>query len=258
MKSGVLHVENLTCGYDGKPIVKDVNFEVKLGDFVGIVGPNGCGKTTLLRAIAGILDPHAGQIKVRRVPLHKLSRREIARRIAYIPQMMEPTQGFTVEDMVLMGRTPYLDRFNFETEDDYDISRWALEELKIDTMAHTPVTQLSGGEFQRVAIARALAQEPQILLLDEPTSHLDLRYQVKILRLLRKIRKTRSIIATFHDLTLASKFCQKMVLIKNGEMVAAGKPHDVLTKENIWKAFRIKAEVKTNPRNKRSRFVVIP
>jgi iron complex transport system ATP-binding protein len=255
--SGILQVENLSCGYDGKPVVKGVSFEVKLGDFVGIVGPNGCGKTTLLRALSGIIAPHAGEVKIRKVPLHKLNRREIARKVAFIPQMMEPIPGFTVEDLVLMGRTPYLDRFAFESDDDYDISKWALEELKIEKMAHLPVTSLSGGEFQRVAIARALAQEPQILLLDEPTAHLDLRYQMRILRLLSRIRSTRSIIATFHDLSLAARFCRKMILIKNGEMVAAGKPNEVLTQDNIWNVFRIKAQVKANPRNKRYRYVVV-
>ncbi len=256
--SGVLQVENLTCGYEpGKPVLKDLNFEVKVGEFIGIVGPNGCGKTTLLRALSGMLPNYSGKIWFKDVEIRHMQRREMAQKVAFIPQLMEPTPGFSVHDLVMMGRTPYMSRFNFETDEDYEIGRWAIEELKIAALEHLPVTRLSGGEFQRVAIARALAQQPKLMLLDEPISHLDLRFQVRIMRLLRKIRKTRTIVATFHDLSLASKFCQKMLLIYKGEMIAFGYPDEVLTQENIWKAFRVKAQVKHNPKTKRARLVTL-
>jgi iron complex transport system ATP-binding protein len=184
-----------------------------------------------------------------------MNRKDLSQKVAFIPQLMEPVPGFSVHDMVMMGRNPYLQRFNFETDEDYEIARWAIDELKIAALEHLPVTQLSGGEFQRVAVARALAQQPKLLLLDEPISHLDLRFQIRIMRLLRKIRKTRTIVATFHDLSLASKFCNKLLLIHKGEMVAFGYPDEVLTQENIWKAFRVKAQVKHDPRTKRARLV---
>jgi iron complex transport system ATP-binding protein len=187
-----------------------------------------------------------------------LDRRELARRIAFIPQLMEPVDGFTVEELVLLGRPPYLERFAFESEDDHGVVKRAMKELAIEELAERPVTELSGGEFQRVAIARALAQEPRVLLLDEPTSHLDIRYQMRICRLLRKLRAHRSIISTFHDLNLASRFCSRMILLKGGTLVAEGSPEEVVTPENIWKAYRVKVSVKKNPRTKRARYVLLP
>jgi len=255
--TGILEVENLSAGYDGKPIINDISFNIKFGDFLGIVGPNGCGKTTLLRALSGLLTHSSGEIRIKNRHINKMSRREMARQMAYVPQLMEPVEGFTVEEMVLIGRTPYLDRFGFEQSTDYKVTKWAIDELQIMNMQHIPVTQLSGGEFQRVAIARALAQQPKILLLDEPISHLDLRFQIKILRLLSRLRRTRTIIATFHDLTLASKFCPKLMLLKKGECLAHGTPDKVLNQDNIWKAFRVKAEVRKHPKTKRARYVTI-
>jgi iron complex transport system ATP-binding protein len=172
--------------------------------------------------------------------------------------MMEPVEGFTVEELILLGRTPYFNRFSFETEDDHDAVKWAIDELKIDNLRGRPVVELSGGEFQRVAIARALAQEPRIMLLDEPTSHLDIRYQVALCKLLKKLRKHRSIIATFHDLNLAARFCNRLVLLKNGELIAEGAPEKVVTPDNIWKAYRIKVTIRQNPNTKRSRYVLLP
>ena len=255
----VLKVDQLVCGYDSKkPVIKEVSFSVYDGEFVGIVGANGSGKTTLLRAIMGLLKLQSGSIVVSQHRIEHLDRKELARRIAFVPQLMEPVEGFTVEDLVLLGRTPYLERFFFETKDDYEAVKWAIEELKIENLKGRPVTELSGGEFQRVAIARALAQEPKVMLLDEPTAHLDIRYQVKICKLLRKLRAHRAVVATFHDLNLASRFCSRLVLLKRGELIAEGKPDEVVTPENIWKAYRIKVAVRKNPRTKKARYVLLP
>ena len=255
----ILKVERLVCGYQKtKPIIKELSFEVEEGEFLGIVGPNGSGKTTLLRALVGLIKIERGTVVISQHRLENLDRRELARRIAFVPQLMEPVEGFTVEEMVLLGRTPYLERFTFESADDYEAAKWAIEELKIENLKDRPITELSGGEFQRVAVARALAQEPKILLLDEPTSHLDIRYQIKICKLLRKLRAHRSIVATFHDLNLASRFCSKLILLKNGEMVAEGSPEEVVTPENIWKAYRVKVTVRKNPNNKKARYVLLP
>lgn len=255
----VLRVENLVCGYDAKkPVIKGISFSVEAGQFVGVVGPNGSGKTTLLRAIVGLLKIQHGTIVIGQHRIEHLDRRELARRVAFVPQLMEPVEGFTVQDLVMLGRTPYFERFSFETADDYEAVRWAIEELKIEGLVDRPVTELSGGEFQRVAIARALAQEPKLLLLDEPVSHLDIRYQVKICRLLRKLRSHRSILATFHDLNLASRFCSRLILLKNGEVIGEGSPAEVVTPENIWKAYRIKVTVRKNPHTQKARYVLLP
>lgn len=255
----VLKIENLMAGYDPKnPVLKGISFTIYDGDFVGIVGPNGCGKTTLLRAIIGLLKPSHGSIVIDHHSIENLDRKELARKIAFVPQLMEPVEGFTVEDMVLLGRIPYLNRFAFEKADDYEAVKWAIEELKVEDLKDRQISELSGGEFQRAAIARALAQEPRIMMLDEPTSHLDIRYQVKTCTLLRKLRRHRSIVATFHDLNLASRYCSKLVLMKGGEVVAAGTPESVVTPQNIWKAYRIKVAVKEGSRSKKARYVMLP
>lgn len=258
MSSEALNVKDLFCGYGKTDILKGISFEVKRGEFVGIVGANGCGKTTLLKALIGLLPVRRGEIDIYGKKISEMNRKELSRKVALVPQMMEPIKGFTVSEMILLGRTPYFERFSFETEDDHAVKRWVIQELKMEDMADTPVTNLSGGEFQRVAIARALAQEPRLMLLDEPISHLDIRYQVKILQLLRRIRQTRTVIATFHDLNMAARFCQRLILMKNGTIIAAGKPDEVLSRENIWKAYRIKAEVRTNPKTKNAKLVLLP
>lgn len=255
----ILKVDKLVCGYAPKrPILKEVSFEVEDGQFVGIVGPNGSGKTTLLRALSGLLPVAQGSIIISNHRIEHFERRELARKVAFVPQLMEPVEGFNVTELVMLGRTPYFERFSFESHDDYEAVKWAIEELKVEDLADRPVTELSGGEFQRVAIARALAQEPKLLLLDEPISHLDIRYQVKICKLLRKLRSHRSIIATFHDLNVASRFCSRLILLKNGELIAEGSPDKVVTPENIWKAYRIKVSVKNNPHTEKAKYVLLP
>jgi len=255
----LLALENVFCGYSpSKPIVKDVSFSIDDGEFVGIVGANGSGKTTLLRTISGLLKITSGSICIGNHKLENMDRKQLAQKVAFVPQLMEPVEGFSVEELVMLGRTPYFSRFAFEKPDDREAVAWAIEELKIEELSERPVTELSGGEFQRVAIARALAQEPNLLLLDEPISHLDIRYQIKICKLLRKLRSHRTIIATFHDLNIASRFCSRLILMKNGELIAQGNPSDVVTPENIWKAYRIKVSIKNNPSTHKSKYILLP
>lgn len=254
-----LEVKDLICGYSEKQmILQGVSFDINMGELVGIVGPNGSGKTTLLRALCGLLPPRHGTIKIGDENIFSLERIELAKRVALVPQLMEPVSGFTVREMVMLGRTPYMSRFSFETDEDRQVVNWAIDEVKINDFAEKSVNHLSGGEFQRVAIARALAQEPKVLLLDEPISHLDIRYQVRILMLLKRLRKQRTIISTFHDLNLAAKFCRHLILMHKGLLVAEGSPEEVLTSSNIWKTYRVKAEVRQNSKNRNASLVLLP
>jgi len=244
----VISVESLSAGYENKVVVKNISFEAEIGDFIGIVGPNGCGKTTLLRALLGLIKTYEGTVKIRGKNVLKMRKGDLAKKISFVPQLMEPVEGFTVEDIVMLGRIPHVGRFAFETGKDYRIADDAIEQLKIEKLKDVPVTELSGGEFQRVAIARALAQNPQLMLLDEPISHLDLRFQLRIMRLLRRIRENKCIIATFHDLNMASRFCRKVLLLNKGEMVAFGWPKDILTHENLKQVYRVNVNVRKNPK----------
>jgi iron complex transport system ATP-binding protein len=253
----MLKVEALDAGYENNVVIKGMSFDADIGDLIGVIGPNGCGKTTLLRSIGGLIDASKGSVKIRGKDLKRIGRRDIAKRIAFVPQMMVPATGFTVEESVLLGRIPHISRFAFESDRDYRIADRAIEELKIENLVDKPVTNLSGGEFQRVAIARALAQEPKVLLLDEPTSHLDFRFQIKVLRMLRRMREDKLIIATFHDLNLAARFSRKLLLINRGEMIAFGRPDDVLTNDNLRRAYRMKLEVRRNPKTNKLRIANI-
>lgn len=252
----MLKVESLFAGYDENVIIKDVSFDADIGDFIGIVGPNGCGKTTLLRAIAGLISINKGSVKIKGKDVRRINRKDLAQKLSFVPQLMVPASGFTVEDTVLLGRIPYLGRFLFESKKDYRIAKNASEALKIEGLAEKPVTNLSGGEFQRVAVARSLAQDTRIMLLDEPTSHLDFRFQVKVLRMLKRMREDKLIIATFHDLTLAARFSRKLLLFSpKGEIIAFGRSDAVLTPDNLRAAFRIRLDVRKNPKTGKLRIL---
>jgi iron complex transport system ATP-binding protein len=222
-----------------------VSLDVPRGGVVGLLGPNGCGKTTLLKLLAGTVVPRAGSVTLDGQPLAGMTRRAIARRIAVVPQETHPTFDFTVLDMVLMGRHPHLGMLTLEGPADISIAEEALAATGTAHLAGRAYMTLSGGEKQRVIIASALAQAPDILLLDEPTASLDLGYQMEIAALLRQLNRERQVtlvIAT-HDLNLAASLCGHLLLLRGGRALAHGTTTDVLTAANVQALYGVPAEV---------------
>jgi iron complex transport system ATP-binding protein len=242
-------IENLGFAYDSVEALKGLTLEVGHGEFMGIMGPNGSGKTTLLKCIDGLLRPHIGTVLIDRRDVQLMERKEIGRTIAVVPQSSGVDFAFTVLDIVLMGRTPHIGRFSFETAEDIEKARKAMEATGTSHLAERTFDGLSGGERQRVIIARALAQEPRVLLLDEPTVHLDLRCQFEVLDLVRRLSKEKRIttIAVLHDLNLAAQYCDRMVLLSNGKIASVGTPAEVLTPDNIKEVYSINVLVKKHP-----------
>lgn len=245
----ILSVDGIDCYYGSVRVLENVCFSVKERDFVGILGPNGSGKTTLLRSISRTLKPHKGVILLNDVDIYTLKSVEVAKQMAVVPQDNVIAFNFTALDVVLMGRNPHLSRFQMESEKDIAIARKAMELTNTWHLAERPINELSGGERQRVIIARALAQEPKVLLLDEPTVHLDINNQLEIMDLLRELclRKKLIVLAVFHDFNLAARYCDSAILLKGGEIVSAGNLDVVLTSENIENVFQVDAIVKKHP-----------
>jgi iron complex transport system ATP-binding protein len=234
----------------GHYVLKDVSIEVEHGSIVGLLGPNGSGKTTLLRVVAGILPPLAGRVLINGQPIERLTRRELARRIAVVPQETQSTFDFSVMDMVLMGRYPHLGPFELEGAADQTIAREALTATGTAGLEARAFATLSGGEKQRVIVASALAQASEMLLLDEPTAALDLRYQIEIAALLRRLNAERgtTMIVSTHDLNLAASLCDHIVLLESGRVLADGATKETLTAENIRRLYDVDADVQFHPR----------
>jgi iron complex transport system ATP-binding protein len=222
-----------------------VSLNVERGGFVGLLGPNGCGKTTLLKLLGGTLAPQAGTVTLDGKPLAGLSRRHIAQQIAIVPQETHPMFDFTVMEMVLMGRHPHLETFAIEGPADVAIAHEALAATGTVHLTERAFMTLSGGEKQRVVIASALAQSPDVLLLDEPTASLDLGYQIEIAALLRRLNRERQVtlVVATHDLNLAASLCDRLVLLKAGRSLAAGATAAVLTPANIRTLYGVDADV---------------
>ena len=239
-------VENLSCRYRGEYVFSGLGFSVKKACVTGIIGPNGSGKTTLLRCLVKLLPLETGRVFLGEEELANLSVREIAARVGVVPQRWETNFPFTVSELVLMGRFPHTGRFQLESIKDYEIARRAMEITGIRHLADRPITELSGGELQRVMIAQALAQTPEILLLDEPTSHLDLNYQIETGELLQELCRDSgmTVVAVFHDLNLAARYCDELILLAHGRILAQGKTEEVLTAENLQHAYGVKARIK--------------
>lgn len=241
-------IKDFSCGYPSFRL-SGVSFSVEKGTFAGIIGPNGSGKTTLFRGITGILPALGGEIKLKEKSLKSLSLREKARQIAIVTQTSDADQ-ITVEDYVLMGRMPYYKHFQFfESRQDLEIAQRYMELTDIFQYKDKLMTELSGGEQQRAAIARALVQEPELLLLDEPTSHLDITHQVKILNLIQQLNTGMglTVLMVVHDLNLASEYCDQLILFNQGKIVTQGKPVDVITWETIEQVYQTPVITRINP-----------
>ena len=242
----MLDIEHVTCYYGAVRVLKEASLEAEKGEFFGIIGPNGSGKTTLLRCISGIIKPEAGRVVMGDEDISKLGKRELARDMATVSQDQRSGLAFTALEVVMMGRVPHLGRFQIEGKKDLDIAVHAMELTNSAQFADRPINELSGGERQRVFIARALAQEPRLMLLDEPTANLDISYQLEILNLIKEMSKSEKLTAmvAIHDLNLAAQYCDRMALIRQGEILSIGTPEAVLTPEHIKKAFGVDVAVK--------------
>jgi iron complex transport system ATP-binding protein len=240
--SGIISVKNLSFGYRSqRNILKDVSFEVMQGTFLAIAGPNGAGKTTLLNLLCRVLSPKAGSIKIDSSPIESYSVRGLAQRIAIVRQEFVPVFDFTVAQVVSMARTPYLGPFGFEGQADKDCVNEAMETTDTARFGSRPLAELSGGERQRVFIARALAQNTPILLLDEPTSFLDLKHQVGIYDLLKamQVEKNKTIVAVTHDINLAAQYADASLLLGADSDYQYGSAKDVFSPERLKKIFDV-------------------
>lgn len=231
----ILDLETVSFRYDRELVLDDVSLKVGEGEFVSIIGPNGSGKTTLLLLMDGILRPEKGKVKLKGRGLSELSRRSVAKLVAVVPQETPLTFPFSAREVVLMGRTPHLPVFGFESGSDFEIAARAMEMTDTAQFAGRSIGSLSGGERQRVLIARALAQQAEIMLLDEPTAFLDIRHQVEIFELVRTLREKQllTVVTVTHDINLASLYSDRIVLLKGGKIFSEGRPEDVLTSEKI-------------------------
>jgi len=228
-------VRDLTVAYNGEPVLDGVDLVVSPGEIVAVIGPNGSGKTTLLRAIAGTIPIRSGDTRVDGTVTAGLSRREAARLMAVVPQDPVIPRGMTCFEYVLLGRTAYIGYLGTESADDRRLALDALERLDAADFAGRPMDRLSGGERQRVVLARAFAQDAAVLLLDEPTTALDIGHQQNVLELVDGLRKEHGIavLAAFHDLTLAAQYADRMVLLVDGEVIVDGSPTTVLRPESL-------------------------
>lgn len=246
----ILNVKNLSYYYGEKKVLDDISFNVEEGDFISILGPNGSGKTTLMKAILGVSNgKRRGLILLNDKKIEEYSYKELAKNISAVFQTNSLEFDFTVEEIIEMGRYPYINRFNSISNNDKLIIKKSMDYVGVTNFAERSYKKLSGGEFQRVMIGRALAQEANILILDEPVNHLDLKYQISILKLLKKLNQEKKItvIIILHDLNLASLFSDRIILLKNGSIENIGSPQDVLTQDNIERLYEAEVYINTYP-----------
>jgi iron complex transport system ATP-binding protein len=241
----LVEAAEVTFGYRGTPVLRDVSFSIAAGELVGLCGPNGAGKSTLLRLLLGLHAPLSGRVTMAGTPIGALSRREIARRAALLPQDAPSDVPLSVREAVSLGRLPHLGRLQGETTRDVDAVARALAATDTTTLADRPIAELSGGERHRVNLARALAQEAPLLLLDEPIAGLDIAHQLAAMDLLRStVDAGHAVVVALHDLALAGRRCDRILLLAGGELAADARPAEVLTAETLARVFGVRAGVR--------------
>jgi len=245
----MIEVNSISFRYHEDWVLQNISFRVEKGEFVGVIGPNGSGKTTLLKILYRLLAPQKGEILFELVPLKKMDRTDIAKRVAVVAQETHLLFPFTVLETVLMGRSPYLKNLVFESEKDLEIAKKAMEWTKILPFSERPLDELSGGERKRVFIARALAQEPEVILLDEPTANLDIHHQIDFLDLIVALNRERglTIVMASHDMNMASEFCDRLILLQGGRIYQMGTPEEVITRENIENVYGCEVWIDQHP-----------
>lgn len=241
-----LHIKNLKFAYNDKEILKNINLRFNTGYFYSVIGPNGSGKSTLLKNIAKIVSPEENSIMIDNKDITKMNKKDLSKIISVIPQEINIDYDFTVYDIVLMGRNPYKKFFQDFNTNDREIAQKYMKETNTWELRDKLITELSGGEKQRVIAARALAQEADIILLDEPTSHLDLQYQIEFLKIFRNLKKDKIIIAVLHDLNLSSLFSDQIILINSGKIIDKGIPSEVISTKNIKDVYNLSVEINFN------------
>lgn len=242
-------VTQLSTGYGDHEVLTDISLDIHPGSFFIIAGPNGTGKTTLLKCLAGLTRPQRGKILVDGAPLFRFNRKDLARRIAFLPQSVETAFSLTVREVVLMGRAPHLGILGFHREEDLVLAEEAMAFTDILPLAHRTIDALSGGERQRVFISRAVCQQPEFILLDEPTSALDLAHQVRVMDLMERLKEERGmgVIMVSHDLNLAAMYADTLCLIHQGRIAALGPPPEVLEKRQLEAVYGCQLFVEKSP-----------
>jgi iron complex transport system ATP-binding protein len=246
-----LEMQNISLGYNHNPILSDLNFKVSPGELVGLIGPNGCGKSTLIKAFSHVINPLSGAILVDDRPISSIPRRELARLVSVVPQIPLLPSTFSAFEIVLMGRNPHLGLFQSEGPRDWELALQAMEKTATRSLADRRINELSGGEIQSLLIARALVQETSAILLDEPTANLDISRQGEILNLMRRLCRENNLVvfAALHDLNLAAQYCGRLVLLHAGGILAVGTPSEVITNANIQQVYGVTNAVFSHPVN---------
>lgn len=254
----MLRTEKLCVGYDGVDVVKDFSFHFEKGKVSTIVGPNGSGKSTILKAISRLIKVNDGSIHLNNKNLKSYKAKSLSRMMAVLSQVNYSPSDFTVKDLVSFGRAPYKKWYEVNSKSDHEIVDWAMDVTQVKHMSHKRVTHLSGGERQRAWIAMAISQQPNILLLDEPTTYLDICHQFEVMELVKQLNKDLglTVIMVLHDLNQASLYSDKVCIIDKGRIVDHGTPDQVMTKEKIKSVFNVQVDIKHD--DKTSKPMVIP
>lgn len=255
----MLRVEKLSLGYDGNRIVREISFDIETEGITTIIGPNGCGKSTILKALSKNKKPISGDIFFEEIDLKAYKAKELARKMSILPQSPKAPEDVNVRDLVGYGRYPHLSWTGRLTKNDYEVIDWAISETKLEGLQHRHVSTLSGGERQRAWVAMALAQQSKILLLDEPTTFLDICHQYELLELVKKLNKQMgiTIVMVLHDLNQAARYSHKIIVVKDGEKYQEGKPYEIITNKVLADVFNMEGKVLQDEDNNCPYFIPI-